>query len=1025
MANSTLSLSFKIADGADGFKQLTVDAEGLRKVMNANVTEADKLNKDIANLASTAKAIDAVAGAFQQLNSYLTDLTDAMAAQQVVETQLAVTMRNSMAATDSQVQAIKELCSAQQQIGVVGDEVQLAGAQKMATFLKEEESIRNLIPAMNDMLVAQNGLKSTQENAVTVATLFAKAMAGQTTGFKRLGWELSDVQEQILKFGTEQQKVAVITDLVKSKVGGMNEELAKTESGMIQQSKNLSGDWKEQWGSMAAAITPTVTLLASATVAIGGFTKVALGIKTAYMALTKFSLGSKALVLLLKALGFEAVRGANMFNTFTKSAQIATNTTRIMTAAFRSFLIAGGVYIAIELLTRIIDSFTSSSEKAVDATTELIDASKAAEREAERINRSREETASKLEQERAALEINISTLKNFNGTKTEEKKLVSEMNSKYGETMGYFSSISEWYNTLIANSEDYCRQMEIEAETRAIANRIAQRKEEQRQITHDEYGNTRRYSTVRRVQQKETFFGTPVDELDTWGSIKRQLIPWGYGHDFYLTDSERDKAQAAYDDLEAKNAADRKRMQQLAEKKSRINYKVKGSEENPEETPTVTPSRTTQTDNTPVFRENARSPREMKENVRYFQAQFDGAKDFAAQAEANKNIDIWQKKLEAANNAGKAAEAPEELKLIDDPETIEAFNNNLEYYNKELLKAPSKEAAAEINVQIKALQDLKRSYEEAGLAAEDNNPKLVPDATKLSDIEGNISYWQKQLDDASEAEAATINRNIELWQKKADAIRNAGKEAKSALDSYRSGWNSFKGIGSGLESVTKALEGNGTTLQMVTGLVDGLLQVYDGVKGIVDLVDALTGATRASAAAKAVENAVTAEGTVATTADTAASVENTAAKAGEGIANATASGAKLPFPANIAAIAAGVAAVVAAFAMVGTFATGGIVGGSSFTGDRMIARVNSGEMILNKSQQSNLFRMLNSPLSAPGLAPGVQRVDFNPEPLFASRRPEMKFPRVLGRLSGRDIVLAVANETRIASKSGRSSNIKI
>lgn len=63
-------------------------------------------------------------------------------AQQVAETQLAVTMRNSMAATDSQVQAIKELCSAQQQIGVVGDEVQLVGAQKMATFLKDEQSIR-------------------------------------------------------------------------------------------------------------------------------------------------------------------------------------------------------------------------------------------------------------------------------------------------------------------------------------------------------------------------------------------------------------------------------------------------------------------------------------------------------------------------------------------------------------------------------------------------------------------------------------------------------------------------------------------------------------------------------------------------------------------------------------------------------------------------------------------------------------------------------------------------------------------
>lgn len=41
------------------------------------------------------------------------------------------------------------------------------------------------------------------------------------------------------------------------------------------------------------------------------------------------------------------------------------------------------------------------------------------------------------------------------------------------------------------------------------------------------------------------------------------------------------------------------------------------------------------------------------------------------------------------------------------------------------------------------------------------------------------------------------------------------------------------------------------------------------------------------------------------------------------------------------------------------FAEGGIVGGNSFSGDRIMARVNSGEMILNGNQQSNLFKMIN------------------------------------------------------------------
>lgn len=59
-------------------------------------------------------------------------------------------------------------------------------------------------------------------------------------------------------------------------------------------------------------------------------------------------------------------------------------------------------------------------------------------------------------------------------------------------------------------------------------------------------------------------------------------------------------------------------------------------------------------------------------------------------------------------------------------------------------------------------------------------------------------------------------------------------------------------------------------------------------------------------------------------------------------------------------VGAAVAATVAALASAGAYATGGIVGGSSYSGDNILARVNSGEMILNGAQQKNLFSMLNN-----------------------------------------------------------------
>lgn len=64
---------------------------------------------------------------------------------------------------------------------------------------------------------------------------------------------------------------------------------------------------------------------------------------------------------------------------------------------------------------------------------------------------------------------------------------------------------------------------------------------------------------------------------------------------------------------------------------------------------------------------------------------------------------------------------------------------------------------------------------------------------------------------------------------------------------------------------------------------------------------------------------------------------------------------------GVAAVAAG--AALTAYASKGPqpekFATGGIVGGSSFVGDRVPALLNSGEMVLNKQQQANLFAMAN------------------------------------------------------------------
>lgn len=64
--------------------------------------------------------------------------------------------------------------------------------------------------------------------------------------------------------------------------------------------------------------------------------------------------------------------------------------------------------------------------------------------------------------------------------------------------------------------------------------------------------------------------------------------------------------------------------------------------------------------------------------------------------------------------------------------------------------------------------------------------------------------------------------------------------------------------------------------------------------------------------------------------------------------------------AAVAALGGVVAASIAASKNAGNFANGGIVGGTSYTGDRLVANVNSGEMILNTTQQGKLWKQINN-----------------------------------------------------------------
>lgn len=73
-------------------------------------------------------------------------------------------------------------------------------------------------------------------------------------------------------------------------------------------------------------------------------------------------------------------------------------------------------------------------------------------------------------------------IKNFTGSKEQEKAKVEELNRKYGESFGYYKTLSEWYDTLIQKSEDYVQVLLHQANVQSLVNKAAEADEEVNKI---------------------------------------------------------------------------------------------------------------------------------------------------------------------------------------------------------------------------------------------------------------------------------------------------------------------------------------------------------------------------------------------------------------------------------------------------------------------------------------------------------------------------------------------------------------
>lgn len=131
--------------------------------------------------------------------------------------------------------------------------------------------------------------------------------------------------------------------------------------------------------------------------------------------------------------------------------------------ALKLALAALGIGAVIALIVALYEGIKEFNEEA-EKSAEILEKSNEAMKEGKKA------TAAQAEE----MKYYVGVVNEFNGSAEEEKKLVDELNSKYGDAIGYYQSLSQWKNALISVGEDYIYMLELEATAQAYLNKIAE-----------------------------------------------------------------------------------------------------------------------------------------------------------------------------------------------------------------------------------------------------------------------------------------------------------------------------------------------------------------------------------------------------------------------------------------------------------------------------------------------------------------------------------------------------------------------
>lgn len=278
-------------------------------------------------------------------------------------------------------------------------------------------------------------------------------------------------------------------------------------------------------------------------------------------------------------------------------------------------------------------------------------------------------------------------------------------------------------------------------------------------------------------------------------------------------------------------------------------------------------------------------------------------------------------------------------------------------------KSKSDKLSEEVDIWVKYKDDLKDKLEEAKKVGSDTAKSLeiefnnalakvgnMEDALKLAQVQEDIKNLNKELNES-------LYSGVKDIASSSDRIVSAFSNLRDVMnDVDASGWERIMTIWNAMTNVVDTFLSISKMIENITDLTNKLCKAKEAEEAI----DTAVTATKVTNKATETSAELTALG-VQTTAEVAASTAKSTAASVEMAAKSTAAYAAIPFAGvGLAAAQIGAMEALIAAAAIPKFAKGGIIGGGPSSGDKILARVNAGEMILNQRQQSNLFKALDS-----------------------------------------------------------------